>query len=329
MAKNLVKTSGSVFMGNPITYQVKAEAEPVTSDITFHRVKLKVTISGSVYELSSPAQSGEVVEFDISSVFRSVSDNYEYQPVTSADGITFPLFTASLEARDIWLKEGEPIDPAPVGATLVSAECSAFMGRYSDFERLKATQTLSFTRKPKEGEIVCAGDNVVYSGSETQPQSLLLSIADDKVGESVSIPDGRKVYVAARNNNSRQFQFVNSRGVVESIRAWQHETQKLTGSSEEFAISRFETFSEFTRHISRKHASRTELVLSSGFVSYEWALWWVTEFAQSSHHWMLFDGVWVPCSVTIDDSTTIMDKTKPSMCYVQFTCKPNIDGVLL
>ena len=329
MASNLTKTSGSLFMGNPITYSVKAAAEPYTSEITFHRVKLKVTISGKEYELSQPATSGEVVEFDISSVFRAASDAFQYEPLDSGS-ITYPQFSASIEARDVWLRDGEVVDPAPSSAYVVTAECTAYMGKFTDFERCHSTQTMSYTRKPRTGEIVCVGDSIVSPLPNTYPSVQTLIATETNAGKSIKLQDTwHEVYVLPYvDRNSRQFQFVNSRGVVESIRAWQMESEKLSSSHEEHAVSRFETFNEFTRIISRKKASRTELQLCSGFVSYEWAHWWANDFCQSEQHWMLVDGLWLPCVVTINDSETIIDKTKAQMCYVAFTCKPNVDGAM-
>ena len=330
MASNLIKTSGSLFMGNPITYSVKAAAEPYkSSEITFHRVKLKVTIFGKEYELSQPAKSGETVEFDVSSAFRAASNAFQYEPIDEGS-VTYPQFVAQIEARDVWLRNGEVIDPAPSNKDIAVAECTAYMGGFSDFERWHPTQTMTFSRKPRTGEIVCVGDNIVSPLPNPYPSVQTLKAVEKFAGQNMRLQDNwHEVYVLPHvDRNSRQFQFVNSRGVVESIRAWQMESEKLNSGHEEHAVSRFETFSEFTRIISRKKASRTELQLCSGFVSYEWAHWWANDFCQSEQHWMLVDGLWLPCVVTINDSETIIDKTKSQMCYVAFSCKPNINGAM-
>lgn len=337
MARSITNTSGSVFMGNPITYKVQAETETVGANITFHRVKLEVVINGKSVEMSTPAKSGEYVEFDISSAFRAMHDSYVYTPVTSS--MTMPVYTAFLTARDVWMRDGVLIDPVGGASATVSTQYSAIAGAYSDFERRKPSRTVTFTRKPASGERVFVGDVVVCGVGKDQvlggtgqqftyPKSEVSVISGSDLGKEVGVGSGHTVYVDETERNSYQFQFVNSRGVVESIRSFQSEAEKITGSSEEHVVSRIETFSDFSRIISRKGPDRTELTLSSGFVSYEWARWWAYEFCHSSQHWILYQGVWVPCTVTRDDSATIIDQTKGAMCYVQFTCKPDLNGAM-
>lgn len=337
MASELTKTSGSIFCGNPITYSVKAETEPTSAEITFHRVKLVVTIDGRDYELSHPASSSEVVEFDISSAFRAAAEAYVYEPVSATK--KYNKLKATLKARDVWMRDGVYKDPAPGNEKIVKGECEAFQGKYSDYERRQPNQVVSFSRKPTtDAEIVCVGDKVIVGcayqegdtpPSEIEPSSRVFTVTSAMLGTMQTMKDGHRIWVDSPSRKSVAFQFVNSRGVVESIRAWQNKTEKFTGGKNEYVISRFERFADFTRLILRKKASRTELSLCSGFVTYEWALWWINEFGQSNQHWMRHGDMWIPCSVTIDDSLTVVDETKPQMCYVSFTCKPDLDGSLM
>lgn len=341
MAKNLTKSSGSIFMGNPITYQVKAEGEPVDKDgnilCTFHRVKLKLTRVGYTdksYELSLPVSyGGEILSFDISSVFRSAADGYSYNPVSST--FEYPMYTFNIEARDVWMKDGRLIDPAhddTPGDHICVDVCSAITGAFSDYERRQTSQNLSFSRKPLIGELVCVGDKVVFGGASTIdptiPCSYVKNITATNKEKYVSLSNGQKVWVLPSvPKGSRLFQFVNSRGVVESIRAFQHEKEIVKGGSEEHTISRMETFNVFSRIVTTKKDTRTEFAFSSGFVNYEWAMWWVHEFGQSNTHWMLTpENVWLPCSVSVNESVTVVDRSKNDLCYVEFTCKPNING---
>ena len=74
MATKIEITSGSLLIGNPIMVSVTAESG--LSNATFHRVKLIVKAALSPdfieeeYPLSAPANSNEVVEFDISTSLR-------------------------------------------------------------------------------------------------------------------------------------------------------------------------------------------------------------------------------------------------------------------
>lgn len=325
MANNLKKTSGGVFMGNPITYSVTAEAEPTTSAIAFHQVKVEVKINGKTYPFSKPVGSSETVEFDVSSAFKAAADRYEFEPVTSE--IVFPIYNATITARDVWMKDGILIDPAPVGGSQPSVSCSAFMGKYSDFERLSPTQSLTFSRKPQSGDLVCKDDNVVYAKGGAVPVSAIASITASP-GTTVTLPNGRKVFVTESSNNSAIFQFVNSRGVVESIRAWQLKTDKVKTSIEEYTISQIEMFNKLARLYAVKSNVQDEYYYSSGYVTLEWAMWWLYEFGQSTTYWILHSGKWIPCRVSVDETATLIDKANNSMCYVSFTCKPNINGGL-
>ncbi len=315
-------------MGNPITYRVTAEQEPAGKAVTFHRVKLKVSVMMSGrrkdYELSTPAKSYETVEFDISSCFRAAADSYEFTPLSSGT-VNFPEFAAVVEARDVWLEDGELIDPAPLNAGKPNTSCSAYMGAFSDFERLSTLQLASGTRKPQTPEIAFAGDTVVYAMNHS---STAMTLSASDLGRVVSLPNGRSLYVDSPRRGSHVFQMITSRGTLESIRAFQLEAEKVKGSTEEHVISRLERFDQFSRIYAKRTADRTELMLSSGFVSYEWARWWAYEFCASPRHWMLVDKVWVPCIVVRDDGLTVIDESKGGMCYVSFECKLNLNGTV-
>lgn len=346
MASNVLKISSPIFMGNPIVYQATAEAEPYDSSTqqylcTFHRVKMVLTItnlldnSQSSYELSNPVSAGgETVLFNVSPAFQAAADAFDPSPVTAET--MFPLFSAAIRLRDVWVREGVVVDPAPASAGYTDVEpCLAVMGAFSDYERHLPSQSVTFSRKPSTGELVCVGDVVVYGGSKAVgnnpivPHSFVSVITQQQLHTQVTLGNGQKVYVTDSQRGSRQFQLVNSRGVVESIRAWYRDEQTVAGSNEQHTISRFELFNVFARRVTRKFAARTELSLSSGFVSYEWAQWWAYEFCQSEHVWMLSDdGIWIPCSVTLNDSYSVIDRNGNNMCHVDFTCIPDLNGAM-
>ena len=70
MAQGLLIKDASPLCGSPITFQVQAAV--ISGECAFHRVKLIVHagISGGNYTdltLSSPAESGEILYFDVRS----------------------------------------------------------------------------------------------------------------------------------------------------------------------------------------------------------------------------------------------------------------------
>ena len=83
MAQGLLIQGASPLVGSPITYKVQAAV--ISGECAFHRVKLTVTcflegvdLASQALTLASPAESGEILYFDISSALRAVADKYEY-----------------------------------------------------------------------------------------------------------------------------------------------------------------------------------------------------------------------------------------------------------
>lgn len=329
-------TTASIFMGAPITYRVKPAAEsPSERDaISFHRVKLKVrvTATGGIaadFELSQPVSGTSDLDFDVSSCFRAAADLYEYQPVT-AGTVTYPSFTANIEARDVWVNDGQLVDPAPGNGAVTTAQYTALMGTLTDYERRRGIVTPLATRKPLDGELVCVGDKICRPTiNGLTAQSDVQTVSADQQGRTIAVGSTHHAYVLPATRRGAQFQFVNARGCIESVRAFALTAEKEKGSNERITTSRFETLTQFSRSYTRKRPQPQELSFSSGFVSYRWARWWADEFCQSSQHWMLVDGAWLPVHITLSDSTTIIDRSKaPTLCNVDFTVTPDANGGL-
>lgn len=332
---------GSLYMGSPIIYEATSVAEPVDGEVTFHRVIMTVTIGGRKFELSQPVSGGgQTVLFDVAKVFQAATDGYEYEPVYEDDldivdgKKEYPVYTADIQVHDVWMRGGVLVDPAPNNASVSETiRCYAFKGAATDLERREGQVTYTFSSKPKTGELVFATDCVMTGTVDmvsdqpfaAQPATRLLPIAADAEGQ-VQTGDGRSVFVVPRSTDSMLFQFVNAKGVCETIRAFGKKKLSVHGETENHIISRQETYSQFSRSVTIKKASRTELELTSGFVTPEWAEWWAYEFAHAEHHWVWLHGRWVPCAVTVNDSLTVIDANKSEMCSVSFTCIPDVTG---
>lgn len=322
--------SGSLFMGNPIVYSVNSAA--IDNDkAAFHRVKMNVTVNGggatTEYELSQPVvgKTSKTVEFDVSSCLRAAADLYEFQPVVSA-GVSYPVFRASCSIKDIWVEDGSVRETQPETASFDAA-----IGRFSDYEIRQGSLSATRTRKPSIGEHVYPGDNIVYaSGNGVSSNAGIVHVSDTAaIYSSISIPGTGTATVVPFDPRSRQFQFVNSRGCVESIRAFGLPSEKIVSEKKEHTISRFERINQFSRSMLRKFLKPAEMTFSSGYVSYEWAQWWAYEFCMGQQHWMLTpDGTWLPVLVSINDNATIIDRSKVGLCYIEFTVKPDANGGL-
>lgn len=293
------------------------------NNISFHRIKMNVNINGHEFELSQPVDdNSDYVEFDISGCFRAMAELYELAPVV--DSTSFPVFTTNkITVKDVWVEEGVARD----GGHFTASDRSAIMGAYSDYERLHNILTPTFSRKPASPEIVFSGDVVIIpDGSALAPSSTAYKVPASASG-SVSL-NGRKFYAIPSVRNSYQFQFFNSRGCIESVRAFCIDAQKLKSEKNKITYSRFERFGSFSRTWQKKHVAPSEFTMTSGFVDYEWAQWWAYEFCTASRHWMFYEGTWLPCQISIDDSLTIIERTKVNMCSIQFTVSPDVNGAL-
>lgn len=85
------------------------------------------------------------------------------------------------------------------------------------------------------------------------------------------------------------------------------------------------------RPYDRRYATKSQPVgvyqLSSGYVSKQWAEWYVQELLVSPRVWMQMGDVWVPCVIEAGDDCVIYDRSKPSMPHVDFTIRLAVDGV--
>ena len=328
-----------------------------------------------VYEMSQTfsGDTQQTIEFDVSSCFRAVADNYRYQPVTSLEDILFPVFRASVRAYASYIKDGSRIttpDLYPGGTNEgdnPNSGNSRFiietrMGRYSDFERhlsvSSASLVATLTRKPLSSpELVFVGDIIRYAHYITTtgpspsnvPVTSSYQITEDTKEHSSITLEGHKYFVAPRSRGSVQFQFVNSRGCIETIRAFALPSEKGKLSITDRTISRFESFDDFSRRISHKQQQPSELSLSSGPVDYQWAQWWFYEFCKSENVWMLVDehnpfarnvnfsqianddtsmSVWIPVNIKPSDSVSIINYSKTEIISVEFDVIPDLNGPL-
>lgn len=332
MAHFINRTADNIFFNSPVVYQVTAGSRP--RNAAFHRVILDVSISGpnGIVEtpLSQPVPSdGATVEFDISSCLVASHESYVYAPVSGLQD--FPRYVVVVSAHDEWVVDGESV--TGVDQDVLSSQ-TFVAGGYSDYERISvATLSQTHSRKPSSGELIHQDDTVVYSVSTgASPRSM---VAIPPVAPNPPRPamttltiSGRALFIISPVRNSRQFQFVNSRGVIESIRAFGIETESMKSSHTEAVRSVFERLHSISRTYMSKQLKPSVLHMSSGFVNYEWARWWAYEFCQARQCWMKHDGRWIPVHIMLSESTTLIDRTKTELLHVDFDVQPDLNGAL-
>ena len=343
MAKNLIRTSDSPFIGSPIMYSVQAENLSSKDNIAFHRVRILVRagLQGGDYkdiEMSSPVSEGETLSFDISSALRSIADEYEYSVEPPA---VYPYVKYQLWVWDEYMQNGkmhENVGRVPVGDSIVYG---ALMGGFSDLDRMVSKsrlRTKSFSRKPSSmPEVVVEGETYIrpadmeetYLSLSTGPSSISYPITIDAEHPAGvrEIVKGVNVFVMEKYNSDRyQFRFINSFGCMESIGVYSLATEKMNITKEEYVLSRKETFNKFSRGYISKVNDYETLEMSSGPLDRMWQQWFLHEFLMASWVWILIDGRWLPCHILPSDTITGADRVSRSLYQVQFSVRLDING---
>ena len=123
------------------------------------------------------------------------------------------------------------------------------------------------------------------------------------------------------------FLFVNRRGAIETCSALPLESMGFDVDATQYARVERPTFRPSRSIMSLATGGRRSWEMSSGYVTREWAEWWVLEFLMAKQRWMLYKGRFVPVTVTpAKKNTTIYDRAKQQMPSVEFTVTLAIEG---
>ncbi len=336
MASGLLLVNGSPLIGSPITYRVTAAT--VAGTTAFHRVKLTVTAALSAgatdwvnLTLSSPAESAEVLFFDISSALRAVADRYEYEVNPPS---AYPYIVYSLSACDEYMQNGEVHDNVGVVTTQGG---NVLMGAYSDLERMLSSGSKlaqHFTRKPKTlAEVVMVGETMVC------PQSFATAVSEAKVTtgptsqtayiakEGIQTINGRQVYALPSGQKDRyQFRFVNGLGCLESISLSSLRTTEISCTTESYIRSIQETFGSFSRGLVTKKNDYETWKLSTPPLDEAWQSWFLHEFLMAKFVWMNIGGNWIPCHIIPEETTQGINRIENSLVTVTFSVRLDING---
>ena len=362
MASNLTLVGGSPLIGNPIIYQVTAAT--LKGEVSFHKVKLEVTAgllpAADDYEInsenqvvltfSSPANSGETLQIDISSALRAAADSYRYSPIPPS---IYPRIVFSLKAWDEYMQNG--MEAQKTG--IISNEGgTAIMGAFSDLERMLSGGNKSaqlFSRKPiadlengvsyeviEEGETIIVPqdweEGKVIGNITSGPSSkvYVASIEDSDILNTVFTIKkygGRSFLVfkkgyAWANKNPYHFRFVNSLGVLESITVNCLATQQMQLTSDKHIISMPETFSRFSRGIYEKSNDYEKWKFSTGPLDKAWVSWYLHEFLTAKYAWILISDNWIPCHIVAEETVVGRDETKSDAISIDFSVELDING---
>lgn len=123
------------------------------------------------------------------------------------------------------------------------------------------------------------------------------------------------------------FLFVNRRGAVETCSAQMMEAMEIGVNVQQYARVERPAFQPSRSLMAVASEGRRSWSMSSGYVTREWAEWWVMEFLKARQWWMLYQGRYVPVVVEPAKSqTNIYDRAKQQMPSVEFTVTMALEG---
>lgn len=339
MAQSILKTNeGSPLIGSPITYKVVAET--ISGVCAFHRVNLSVFVKLSTsaaykeIKLSSPADSGKSVYFNVSSSLLTAADGYTYEVNPPA---SYPYVEYYLQAWDEWMKNGEQHESQKITLHAVNNPEKAVMGAFSDIERFISGGSKAarhFTRKPKSlPEIVMVGETMVCPQSfnvavslgsiTTGPTSSVVNITT----EGLQTINDRFVYALPAGQKDRyQFRFVNGLGCMESISLSTLRATDTNYTVENYIRSIQETFGSFSRGIVNKKNDYETWKMSTPPLDEVWQSWFMHEFVMAKFVWINIDGYWIPCHIVPEETTSGLNRTEASLLTVSFSVQLDING---
>lgn len=345
--------SGSPLIGSPIVYELEAGAY---NNPVFHRVKMQVVagLQGGNYvtiEMSSPAEEGETLRFDISSALQAVADSYTYTPEPPE---SYPYIQYYLIVWDEYMLNGVTYTSGKdyFPDNYASSPLRGLIGAYSDLERMIAGETKQaqrFSRKPATSpELVAVGETFVravpfnspvHGGTITGGQvSTVYTVRENDLlradgAATLSFADAN-VYAVPAERDRYQIRFINGLGCMESLSVRSLRSSETNVTTNQYTRAIQETFGTMSRGIAIKQNDYETWKLTSGPVDEAWQSWYIHEFLMAKWLWVAVpnptrtDGkpLWVPCHVIPDETVSGISRANASMLEVNFSLQLDITG---
>lgn len=373
-------TSGSPLIGSPIIVNVIAAEVVAVDTLAYHRVVVQVvaalegvdtdyTTQQFYATIGDESLAGRTKQFDISSALQTVADKYEY----TCNVVTYPRIKFRIVAWEELMVNGVPSSgteteyPGRSGQTLLYL--FALQGAYSKADRRASNgykKVREFSRKPSSApQIVCVGETFAYTpafnGTETTPATSPFtgyglddlpcgptSVVTTIANTGAQIIGGKSVYAmpkAKATRDRREFRFINSLGVLDSISVYSLAEVVAQADSTMFSKAVYESFAGFARAFYRKHDGPEKLKMSSGAVDRHWQQWFQHEFCMAKHVWMFVPdekanaanniattlssesyGAWLPVHITTEETVSLMKADGDEVLEVAFVVEMDDEG---
>lgn len=239
----------------------------------------------------------------------------------------------------------------------------ALPGGLTEYERMTApnadTGSLLGTgrmlsRKP-DGEIIPKGIPIYLPAVSTSVQSIPYSIKQGEKTHEYTLPaqsiytpvsikigtlslslgeaivsaagdTGKKKYIASPTPDMRSFVFINGFGLLESVTAVTREAFSYDIQSEQYTVSKEIGFRPTTQVLSYSDSPMASIAMSSGYVSRQWAEWWINEFCVTKKAWLVDGEHPLPVAIIPEETVELYDRSKPSLVAVNFTVRYSFTG---
>jgi hypothetical protein len=350
--------------------------------LAYHRIVVEVIaalegvdteyISQQFYAtIGDESPAGRTKQFDISSALQTVADKYEY----TCNAATYPRIKFRIVAWEELMVNGVPSSgteteyPGKVGQEY--QYLFALQGAYSKADRRASNgykKVMAFSRKPTSSpQIVVVGETFAYTpafdGTEVTPAKVDFSGYDfddlpcGPTSEVVTINTeglqtigGVPVFAMSADYASphrREFRFINSLGVLDSISVYSLAEVVAQSDSTMFSKAVYESFAGFARAFYRKHDGPEKLKMSSGAVDRHWQQWFQHEFCMAKHVWMFVPdekanaanniattlssesyGSWLPVHITTEETVSLMKADGDEVLEVAFVVEMDDEGSL-
>lgn len=320
------------FIENPIVVHVNSSLFEFPENSSFRQIVVKVDVTPTynnrqhTYCFYMDASGGTDLSLDISSALRGAMKGWEpdvSEFKTSYDGafdVSYPYATFSVSLSEKYMQDGEVY--VVTGASRSMAY--AYYGGLSKYELLIFDSHVSdfysgifFTRKPQDGEIRAVGDVVTSS-------------VLNNVGRKISTHGEVVASGYWKQDETRQFLFVNSLGVFETCTAMCLESLSYGIESETKNLASAPAYFAKPNRTTHKTGGRGVMKMSSGTVNRAWADWWITEFLMAKKYWMLYNGRWLPVTVTpSEDEPLVYDRAEQRLPHVDFDVEMAVEGSVL
>lgn len=364
MALQITQQPGSIsFAGDPIIAKAHTTLAGKTFLRITAGVDVRVVRTGDEYQYGEDytffvGDDGNAV-FNVANTVRAALDRYNEQDVEGT-AVLQTLYAARFRItyREVYLDGLREV----TSSTVTSEWYGAVMGGLTEYERMTAPdadtasllgQGRILSRKPAGERIVkgiplyipavaTASDSLSYytqqaekktysqyTGGECVPVSLRItteSLSEGPLTVGIDWEAARGKLVVAQRPDMKHFLFLNGFGLVESVTAVTRESLAYTVESETYTVPADISYRARTRSVTYADAPQAEMGMSSGYVSRDWAEWWLSEFVSARKAWMLEDGIWIPVTVIPEEDNEVYDRANPGLMAVNFTVRPSFLG---